>query len=125
MIYPLVHPDHRLGFHHVSDPDTLNRGHFGIMEPDPASHPQVSVEKIDAFLCPGLAFDASGTRLGRGGGFYDRALGKARPDAGRIGVCFSLQMAETLPCESHDIVMESLVSEDGVRPARPNPAGSS
>jgi 5-formyltetrahydrofolate cyclo-ligase len=134
LLYPLVHPDQRLEFHLVEDPATLARGQFGIMEPLPRIHPVVPVEDMDAFLCPGLAFDASGTRLGRGGGFYDRALASARPEAGRVGVCFSIQMAEALPRESHDIAMGHLATEHGVcvanvvRPTdctRPNPAGSS
>ena len=85
LVYPLVGAEHRLSFHRVMDPGTLVAGSFGIMEPSPADHPEVAVGGIDAFLCPGLGFDGSGTRLGRGGGFYDRALEGARPDAPRGG----------------------------------------
>jgi 5-formyltetrahydrofolate cyclo-ligase len=62
----------------------------------------VSVSSIDCILVPGLAFTSCGRRLGRGGGYYDRTLAEIAPQALALGVCFSLQMVETLPAESHD-----------------------
>lgn len=125
LIYPLVQADQRLCFHLVTDPEALEPGSFGIMEPNPLVHPPVSAGSIDAFLCPGIAFDSAGTRLGRGAGFYDRALAEARPEAARLGVGFAAQAASALPRESHDVVMDHLADEGGVRGVTPNPAESS
>jgi hypothetical protein len=44
-------------------------------------------------LIPGQAFDASGTRHGRGGGWYDRFLAAAPRGRLRIGICFSEQFS--------------------------------
>lgn len=120
LVYPLVGSGRRLSFHRVIDPDGLVEGAYRIREPEPGSHPVVRVDEIDGFLCPGLAFDDSGTRLGRGGGFYDRALEGARAGAVRAGVCFTCQTTRPLPREPHDVVMSYLATEDGVRAVRPS-----
>jgi 5-formyltetrahydrofolate cyclo-ligase len=99
-----------LVFHQVTDPPTqLQSGAFGILEPSPTL-PRIDITAIDAFVCPGLAFDPRGGRLGRGRGFYDRMLAAARPDALKIGVCFPGQIVpDTFP-ESHDIPMNLVIS---------------
>jgi 5-formyltetrahydrofolate cyclo-ligase len=107
--WPRVEGDD-LHFHQVENPDAqLMPGAFGIREPS-ADLPVTAVERIDAFFCPGLAFDPRGGRLGRGRGFYDRMLAKARPDALKIGVCFPWQIvADTFP-EAHDVIMDEVLS---------------
>lgn len=110
--YPLVKNEQEMEFYHVSDPDTLARGRFGILEPSPRHHPPVQEADLDLILVPGLAFDLQGYRLGQGAGYYDRFLSKV-PLVPRIGVSFSSQHLPTLPSEPHDIAMGSLVSERG------------
>ncbi len=103
-VYPKV-SGAELTFHSGLD---LVSGAFGILEPA-AGSPEVGVDKIDAFICPGLAFDPRGGRLGRGRGFYDRMLAKARPDAIKLGVCFEIQLvADTFP-EPHDVRMDAVI----------------
>ncbi len=98
-----------LCFHAVGNPNVdLTTGAFGVREPSPAL-PVVEIAEIDAFLCPGLAFDANGGRLGRGKGFYDRMLAKARPDALRIGICFQAQRVDDTFSEPHDIAMDVVI----------------
>lgn len=99
-----------LTFHRVADPAAeLLPGAFGILEPA-GDAPKIPAAGIDAFICPGLAFDRRGGRLGRGRGFYDRLLANARPDAVKIGVCFPFQLvASTFP-EPHDIAMNLVIA---------------
>jgi len=108
-VYPRVRGDD-LDFHHVADPTTgLRPGTLGIREPSPQL-PLVELAEIDAFFCPGLAFDRRGGRLGRGRGYYDRLLAKARPDARKTGICFPWQIVpDTFP-EPHDIQMDEVIS---------------
>jgi len=99
-------------FHAVKNPDLeLVPGAFGILEPSPTL-PVVDLAKIDVFLCPGLAFDSHGGRLGRGRGYYDRLLARARPDAYKIGVCFPHQLVPETFTEPHDIHMDLVISGD-------------
>ena len=98
-----------LTFHAMENPATgFVPGAFYILEPADGS-PEVAVGQIDAFICPGLAFDARGGRLGRGRGFYDRMLAKARPDALKIGICFEVQMVPDTFAEPHDVHMDAVI----------------
>lgn len=107
--YPRVDGD-SLTFHAIADRDTdLKPGSFDILEPS-FDLPEISPTKIDAFLCPGLAFSHNGERLGRGKGFYDRFLSQARPNALKIGVCFPEQLVPQTFSESHDIQMDAVIS---------------
>lgn len=67
----------------------------------------------DLVLVPGLAFDATGARLGRGKGFYDRWLA-ANPAVPSLGICFKCQLLKHLPFESHDARVDAIVTEAGI-----------
>lgn len=107
-VYPRVLGDD-LHFHHVADPTTgLKPGKLGIREPS-QDQSLVALADIDVFFCPGLAFDSRGGRLGRGRGYYDRLLARARPDALKIGVCFPWQVVpDTFP-QAYDIQMNEVI----------------
>ena len=63
-------------------------------------------------IIPGLAFAADGSRLGRGRGYYDRAL-VAPPFSGRayrVGVAFAEQLVERVPTDSQDVRMDAVVT---------------
>lgn len=86
--------------------ETLVSEHrFGIMEPTGPSF--IEYEKIELVLVPGMAFDAQGFRLGRGGGYYDRLLPRLCR-ARKIGVGFSFQLVSKVPCEPHDEVLDKV-----------------
>jgi 5-formyltetrahydrofolate cyclo-ligase len=76
---------------------------------------------IDLAAVPGLAFDTSGRRLGRGGGFYDRFLSTLRSTARTAGVAFDLQIVDNLPTDTHDIAVDLLVTDRRSTVARPSP----
>lgn len=103
-VYPKVRGDH-LTFHSGND---HHPGAFGILEPHDDS-PEVPLQEIDAIVCPGLAFDRNGGRLGRGRGFYDRLLAKARPDTIKLGICFPEQLVADTFSEAHDVRMDEVL----------------
>lgn len=61
------------------------------------------------FLVPGVGFDLSGARLGRGKGYYDRFLEKH--DGPAIGLGWSKQIVEKIPVEDHDCHMDFIITE--------------
>jgi len=81
-------------------------GKFGIQEP-PAEADEVNASDIDITLVPGLAFDETCNRLGRGRGFYDRWLPQI--SGIKIGIGFDHQLIESVPTESHDHQLEMVV----------------
>ena len=111
LLFPRVDGE-RLVFQQAG-PAELAPGYRGLLEP-PASAPSVAIEAIDVFVVPGLLFDRAGRRLGRGSGFYDRALAHARADALRIGLCYAECVVDELPRENQDVDMHLIVSDGGV-----------
>lgn len=91
-------------------PDELRPGFRGVREPV-RGMPAVPIESIDVFVVPGLWFDRSGWRLGRGRAHYDRALRRARADALKIGLCYAERVADRLPRASWDVAMNWVVSD--------------
>jgi 5-formyltetrahydrofolate cyclo-ligase len=82
-------------------------GQFGIAEPGP-SRAAFPLNRLDLTLAPGLGFDLSGNRLGRGRGFYDRLL--ARVSGIKCGVAFDPQIVARVPAEAHDIRMNFILT---------------
>lgn len=108
-VFPKVEGE-ELTFHRVEDPEReLTAGTYGIPEPI-AGLKRVGIEEIDLFLCPGLGFDLHGGRIGRGKGFYDRALGAARAEAVKLGICFGHQLVDEVVMEEHDIRMNGVIA---------------
>jgi len=62
------------------------------------------------FVVPGVAFDVRGGRLGRGYGWYDRALARY-PAAARIGLAYDFQIVPELPVAAWDVRMHAVVTE--------------
>ncbi len=77
----------------------ITTGKFGVREPL-ADCAAVSLDQFDLVLVPGMAFDLSGNRLGRGRGFYDRILSAA--SGVKCGVAHDFQLMEKIPTELHD-----------------------
>jgi 5-formyltetrahydrofolate cyclo-ligase len=88
-------------------------GPFGLREPE-LHCPVVKKSELSCVFVPGLAFDARGMRLGRGGGFYDHFLGEAPPKLPRFGLMFARQRVERLPREPHDQALPAVITEDGI-----------
>jgi 5-formyltetrahydrofolate cyclo-ligase len=95
-----------LSFHVVSALSELLPGRFGIREPRTGLTP----ERLDLIVVPGLAFTAAGHRLGHGAGFYDRFLSALPPTTVKIGVCFEFQLLPEIPHESHDALVDAVVT---------------
>ena len=82
---------------------------------EPVSGKPVPLEFIDLVVVPGLGFSATGHRIGRGMGFYDRFLAQAEFVGLSCGMAFEDQVIDDLPVLDHDMPLGMLVTDRGVR----------
>ncbi len=81
---------------------------------EPAVRRQVDPGTVDVVVAPGLAFDRLGRRLGYGGGYYDRLLGRlraARPGITVVGIGFSSQVVSEVPAGPLDARVDLVVTD--------------
>jgi len=100
-------------FYIINSLDDLVSGFFGILEPDTAI-----CKKLDSFgqsicIIPGIGFDITGNRLGYGKGCYDRFL--VDYNGYKIGLCYASCVKFKLPCESTDIPVNCIITEQYTR----------
>ena len=91
----------------ISPETCFKVGNYGIKEP--ISPTLVPLDEIDLIAVPGVAFDLTRNRLGRGGGYYDRIL----EDFGgtSVAVAFGFQILEEIPVDPHDEPVDILITE--------------
>jgi 5-formyltetrahydrofolate cyclo-ligase len=109
-----VQPDLDLEWAAYDGPDALRTARRGLLEPTGPSLGHDAIATADAVLVPGLAVARDGSRLGQGGGCYDRAL--ARVPAGTF-VCVLLNSEEVLgsvPRDDHDRAVAAVATELGL-----------
>ena len=110
MALPRCEPSGRLGFHLVERLGDLRSGHYGVLEP-PASLPALASASLPLVLVPGVAFDLSGRRLGRGRGYYDKTFATAVRGQLLFGVGYALQLVAHVPSGPMDRWLDAVVSE--------------
>jgi len=91
----------------------LEPGRYGLLEPVGPRWPASELGLADVVVVPALAVGRDGSRLGRGGGYYDRALAHARPDAVLVGVVFDEELVDAVPTEAHDVGLHAVVTPSG------------
>jgi len=91
----------------------LEAGRFGLSHPVGPRLGAAAIAAADAVVVPALAVDRFGIRLGRGGGYYDRALVHARPDAVLVTLVFDDERLAELPREVHDRPVKAVVTPSG------------
>lgn len=111
VVVPVIEDNLHLRHSRIDSLDSLMTNSWGVSEPKKVQ--EVDLETIDLILVPALAVDLQGNRLGYGKGFYDRFLaGMAIP---KIGLCFEEFVYQEIPFEKHDIKLDGIISEKGVR----------
>ena len=110
VLLPVTNQDGSL--HWVVFDGTTEEGIFGFQEA--TGQPQ-RPENIDLAIIPALAVDHSGTRLGKGKGFYDRALIEFTPLPPVVAVVFDDEVLDWIPAESHDHPVDAAVTPSGIK----------
>lgn len=96
----------------ITSLDDLIIGKLGLKMPNPDKARLVLATDIDLVVVPAVAFDRDGNRLGMGAGYYDRFL-EQNHDSVLLGITWTCQLADNIPCEEHDIQMQYLLTEEG------------
>jgi 5-formyltetrahydrofolate cyclo-ligase len=95
------------------DTGRLGPGRFGLLEPLGPRLGATAIGTADVVIVPAVAVARDGIRLGRGGGYYDRALRHVRPGAALVAVVFDDEVVDELPDEPHDLRVTAVVTPSG------------
>jgi 5-formyltetrahydrofolate cyclo-ligase len=122
VLLPVLMADNDLDWGAYAGADSLVRvqhgGKMALLEPAGERLGPEAVLGADAVLLPGLAVDARGMRLGRGGGSYDRVLARlerAGADPALVVLLYDTEVVQRVPEEAHDRPVHAVVTPSGVR----------
>ncbi|OIJ87809.1 5-formyltetrahydrofolate cyclo-ligase [Streptomyces sp. MUSC 14] len=122
VLLPALLPDNDLDWGEYTGPDSLARvrhgGKMALFEPAGTRLGPDAVTGADVVLLPGLAVDARGMRLGRGGGSYDRVLARLERAGVRprlVVLLYDTEVVAHVPAEAHDKPVHAVVTPSGVR----------
>ena len=122
VLLPALLPDNDLDWGPYEGEGSLARvqhgGRMALFEPTGERLGPDAVTTADAVLLPGLAVDARGMRLGRGGGSYDRVLARlerAGAHPALVVLLYDSEVVEHVPEEPHDRPVHAVVTPSGVR----------
>lgn len=88
----------------------LKRHRLGMKEP--FAKMSITANELDCIICPLVAMDRQGNRLGMGGGFYDRTFATFR--GLKVGWCYDFQIVERLAVNDWDKGVDIIISDGGV-----------
>lgn len=82
--------------------------------PEPVHQEAFSIQTLDILFTPLVAFDSTGMRLGRGKGYYDKALMHEKPQK-IIGIAYACQYyPDKLPHDDWDIPLDGVITEEAI-----------
>lgn len=114
---PIIQADKTLKFAPWRSGDDLVSNQYGIPEPDVSPTSALDARDISIVLIPLLAYTLTGSRLGMGGGYYDRSFAFRHAQSTPpllIGVAYSCQEANDIPAQNWDVKLDILINEQEV-----------
>jgi 5-formyltetrahydrofolate cyclo-ligase len=117
VVLPYSKDDMTLGIGEIKDVEAdLVLGTLGVHEPKKELWDNFFRSDIQLVICPGVAFDIHGARLGRGKGYYDRFAKEIKGRVPLYGLAFDCQLIsenDRIPFAYHDVVMDQVITESG------------
>ena len=105
-----------MDFFEIRSWNDLIPGTMGILEPKESCKRALEASDSSAscpVIVPGVAFGRDGSRIGYGGGYYDRFFSR-EPGHKKAGYCFSFQLFDQTPSGKYDEKMDLVITEDGI-----------
>jgi 5-formyltetrahydrofolate cyclo-ligase len=124
LFYPSLTPQGDLRWIRCHPESGFVRGRYGILEP--AGTEYLKTPEADGLIVfvPGVAFSPHGERLGRGQGWYDRAIASFADVVRTIGLAYEVQLVERVPADSWDRRVQYLITEGRIVDCRDWPRAS-
>ncbi|ASU82439.1 5-formyltetrahydrofolate cyclo-ligase [Nocardiopsis gilva YIM 90087] len=110
VLLPIYLPGGDLDWAAYDGPDSLAPAGYGLLEPTGHRYGPDAVRRAAAVVCPALAVDHAGRRLGKGAGCYDRALARVGPNTLTLAVIYDTEFVESVPAEAHDRPVRAVVT---------------
>lgn len=113
VLVPVTGEPGPLAWAEYTGPRDLRPGRYGLLEPRGPRLDASAVADAAVILVPALAADRRGVRLGRGGGYYDRTLPLASPDAVLVCLVRDEELVDRLPEDPHDVRVGAVLTPSG------------
>jgi 5-formyltetrahydrofolate cyclo-ligase len=113
VLLPILHPDNDLGWGLASTVEDLLTGRLGLSEPS-TDLGSDAIATADLVICPALAVDRRGMRLGRGGGSYDRALARVPVGVPIWAAVYDNEILDRVPVDPHDRSVDGALTPSGL-----------
>jgi 5-formyltetrahydrofolate cyclo-ligase len=114
LVVPVVLPDFDLDWAVYDGPDAVAPARGGLLEPVGRRLGPDSIATADAVLTPGMAVDRTGMRMGKGGGCYDRALGRVPVGTFTCTLLYDDELVDAVPAAPHDRPVTAVATPSGV-----------
>ncbi len=114
VLLPLAGADGELDWAEFTGSQDLRRGRFGLLEPTGRTLGPEAITEAHRVVVPALAVDRRGTRLGRGAGYYDRALRRVPEGVALLAVVRSEEVYAQVPRETHDVAVHGALTPAGL-----------
>ena len=125
VFFPRFGPEDALELIRIGSASELREGRFGILEPMGESRLAGRDREQLVVFVPGVAFDLTGNRLGRGRGWYDRLIQNELGEATLVALAYEFQIVDAVPAEEWDQRVHYLITERSIVDCRRMPMQSS
>jgi 5-formyltetrahydrofolate cyclo-ligase len=109
VLLPVLYDDNDLGWGAAASSEELVTGRLGLSQP-PVDLGPAAIARADLVICPALAVDRYGVRLGRGGGSYDRALARLPSGTPAWAAVYDSEVLDVLPADPHDRAVQAALT---------------
>lgn len=110
-VYVPVVGDSEIIVSEINNINDLVPGRFIIPEPSPDKRKYVDPMILEVVIVPGVCFTSEGSRIGRGGGYYDRFLKRISTKTYVIGICYRSQIENEIPHDEKDMGVHEVITE--------------